>query len=115
LEKVPAIESGIAFGSKQGFWWIKFQIDTSHQLAWYVVQEFGHILNYISLDVKLPVSFYPVSPPPYLNGGPVEFLSWVIENKEAEFTPKVLQEWLKGRLPDPVDSIESWLASDMDS
>src|SRR5688500_17345460 len=62
-----------------GGWWVKFSLDISHRLTWNVVQELGHVLNYLSLNERLPTVFKPVSPPPYLNGGPAEFLSWVIE------------------------------------
>jgi hypothetical protein len=82
LKRVPGISGAIGTGySKSGLWWAKFTIDISHQLAWNVVQEFGHVLNYVSLDERLPTVFMPVSPPPYMNGGPDEFLSWVIESK----------------------------------
>ena len=43
------------------------------------------MLNYLSVDQRLPSVFKPVSPPPYLNGG-VEFLSWVTESHDASFT-----------------------------
>ena len=61
----------------------------------------GHVLNYLSLNERLPTVFKPVSPPPYLNGGPAEFLSWVIECSDDSFTPSRATEWLAGRLPKP--------------
>jgi hypothetical protein len=74
LSKVPAITGTIGHGGDDdGNWWVKFQIDVAHQLAWRTVQELGHVLNYLSIDERLPTTFYPVSPPPYLNGG-AEFL-----------------------------------------
>lgn len=108
LKKVPSIKSPIATGMEEGLWWIKFSIDLHHSLAWHVVQEFGHILNYLSTSEQLPTVFYPVSPPPYLNGGPEEYLSWVIENKIRTFSPNNALEWLQGRLPNPVDDISLW-------
>ncbi len=109
LEKVPAIESPIATGSdEEGFWWIKFTIDLEHEFAWHTVQELGHVINYISVNERLPATFYPVSPPPYMNGGPYEFLSWVIENTDKDFRPGALTKWLEGRLPRPVDDLEQW-------
>jgi|SRR6185436_2888258 len=113
LESLPAmnlpagrrsIGAGIA---DDGSWWVKFSLDTSHPLAWRVVQELGHVLNYLSLDERLPTVFKPVSPPPYLNGG-VEFLSWVIENQDASFTAALCTEWLRGRLPNPVTDPDAW-------
>lgn len=71
LEKVPAIHGATGKGSEDdGCWWVKFYIDINHQFAWHTVQEFGHVLNYMSLDERLPTTFHPVSSPPYMNGGP---------------------------------------------
>ena len=50
----------------------------------------------------------PVSPPVYLNGGPKDFLSWVIESTTKAFTPTMCAEWLSGRMPSPVDDPASW-------
>ncbi|WP_339756829.1 hypothetical protein [Algoriphagus aquimarinus] len=109
LETVPSINSPIATGSdEEGFWWIKFQIDIENEYAWSVVQELGCVVNYLSINERLPTVFYPVSPAPYLNGGPTDFLSWVIETKDKEFKPGTLKKWLEGRLPNPVDDLEQW-------
>jgi hypothetical protein len=108
MARVPAIESPATSGSEaDGGWWVKFSIDIRHPLAWRVVQELAHVLNYLSLDERLPTVFKPVSPPPYLNGGPDEFLAWVIE-AEADFEPGACAEWLEGRLPRPVDDEDKW-------
>lgn len=110
LHRVPAIETG-AIGKgrfEDSTWWVKFSIDIEHPLAWHVVQEFGHVLNYLSLDSRLPTVFMPVSAPPYMNGGPKEFLSWVIECRDLKFTPSDCREWLEGRLPRPVDDLSEW-------
>ncbi|MEM9829237.1 MAG: hypothetical protein AAF944_01290 [Bacteroidota bacterium] len=113
LEKTPAIQSGIATGSDDdGFWWVKFQIDIDHELAWNVVQELGCVINYLSINERLPTVFYPVSPAPYLNGGPKGFLSWVIETRDKGFRPGTLMKWLEGRLPNPVDDLEQWKIDD---
>ena len=115
LEKIPAIEAPVASGTgEDGLWWVKFSIDIQHDLAWQVVQELGHVVNYISVDERLPAAFYPVSPPPYMNGGPDEFLSWVIETKDKDFRPAKLKEWLESRLPNPVDDEEQWESEDDD-
>jgi hypothetical protein len=109
LCQVPAITGTISFGfSAKGEWWAKFTIDITHPLAWNVVQELGFVLNYLSLDERLPTVFKPVSPPPYLNGGPQDFLSWIIECENTEFTPARCAEWLEGRLPRPVNDISQW-------
>lgn len=109
LEKVPSIKSPIATGEYEtGLWWIKFQIDIADKFAWSVVQELGCVVNYISLNERLPTSFYPVSPAPYMNGGPKHYLSWIIETKDKEFKPDDMKQWLKGRLPNPPDDLEQW-------
>ncbi len=109
LKRVPAITGEIGRGvSDDGQWWVKFTINIEHHLAWNVVQELGHVLNYLSLEERLPTVFMPVSPPPYMNGGPKDFLSWVIECKDREFTPSKAAEWLEGRLPRPVDDLSEW-------
>lgn len=111
LKKVPSIgEQGlIAYGSdgKQA-WWIKFQINVEHALAWQTVQELGHVLNYLSTNERLPTQFFPVSPPPYMNGDAKQFLAWVIQCNHPDFSPDVIAEWLEGRLPNPVDDAEKW-------
>ncbi len=109
LQRLPAISLPISTGvfEKSENWWAKFQLNVEHTLAWRHVQELGHVLNYLSLDERLPTVFMPVSPPPYMNGG-VEFLSWVIESKDPTFTPDLCTEWLEGRLPRPVEDLELW-------
>lgn len=108
LAKVPGIEGSIGHGGEDGMWWVKFGINISNPLGWRVVQELGHVLNYVSLEERLPTEFYPVSLPPYMNGGPEDFLSWVIENRDREFGPDKAREWLEGRLPRPVDDLLEW-------
>ena len=109
LARIPAIEHPISTGvDEEGLWWVKFSIDIDHEFAWHTVQELGCVVNYLSLHERLPTIFYPVSPAPYLNGGPSEFLSWVIETKDKDFRPGTLMKGLEGRLPNPVDEVEQW-------
>jgi hypothetical protein len=109
LRRVPTIVGAIGNGtSEDGQWWVKFTIDVDHALAWNVVQEFGHVLNYLSVEQRLPTVFMPVSPPPYMNGGPRDFLSWVIECRDSKLDPNTVAEWLEGRLPRPVEDISQW-------
>ncbi|NEO83014.1 MAG: hypothetical protein F6J87_01960 [Spirulina sp. SIO3F2] len=112
LSRIPAIETPIAHGADSTGWWVKFSIDIDHELAWQVVQELGHVLNYLSLNERLPTVFKPVSPPPYLNGGPRDFLSWVIECENLDFRPGTVADWLEGRLPRPVDDLAEWQDSE---
>ena len=112
LRRVPSIGGSIGSGKfDNGNWWVKFSIDISHPLAWSVVQEFGCVLNYLSVNERLPTVFMPVSPAPYFNGGPAEFLSWVIESKDPLFKPGTAAEWLEGRLPRPVEDPAQWSAA----
>lgn len=109
LLKIPGIKGSITKGiNEDGLWWVKFQIDITHTLAWHVVQEIGHVVNYLSINERLPTTFYPVSPPPYMNGGPYQFLSWVVETTDKDFKPGTLMKWLEGRLPRPVDDEAQW-------
>jgi hypothetical protein len=114
LSKVPGVEIINTGTYENGLWWLKLKIDIENKLAWQVVQEFGCVLNYLSINERLPTVFYPVSPAPYLNGGPDEFLSWIIESRDADFRPGTLMKWLEGRLPQPVDDISQWSADEGD-
>jgi len=109
LQRVPSVSGSIGSGKfENGNWWVKFSLDITHPLAWNVVQEFGCVLNHVSLNERLPTVFMPVSPAPYLNGGPTDFLSWVIESKDASFNPGTVADWLEGRLPNPVEDPAQW-------
>ena len=114
LSRVPAVEindtpsRGIGAGEEaDGGWWVKFSLDIDHELAWHTVQEFGAVLNSLSLEEGLASVFKPVSPPPYLNGGPEEFLSWVIE-APVELAPGTVAQVLEERLPQPVEDEAAW-------
>lgn len=109
--KVPSVQEAFidAYGSDgQHAWWFKFQINIEHPLAWQTVQELGHVLNYISKNERLPTQFLPVSPPPYMNGGAKDFLTWVIQCNHADFSPDVVCDWLEARLPQPVEDENQW-------
>lgn len=109
LKRVPAIAGEIGKGvSEDGRWWVKFTINIDHPKAWNVVQELGHVLNYLSVEERLPTTFMPVSPPPYMNGGPRDFLSWVIESNNPKLDPATVAVWLEGRLPKPVEDLSEW-------
>ncbi len=107
LHRVPAVEP-ISQGVESSGWWLKLTLDIEHELAWHVVQEFAYVLNGLSLTERLPTVFKPVSPPPYLNGGPNDYLSWVIECESPDFSPGTCADWLEGRLPRPVEDLSQW-------
>ena len=109
LKRIPGVVGSIGTGTfDNGNWWAKFTIDIGHPQAWNVVQELGYVLNYLSPDERLPTVFMPVSPPPYANGPAREFLSWVIEATDGDFTPETCVEWLEGRLPRPLEDLAQW-------
>lgn len=108
LRRVPAVQP-IAHGSDEdGTWWVKFGIDVAHPLAWDVVQELAYVLNGLPLERGHPSMFRPFSPPTYLNGGPAEHLSWVIESHPRAFEPDSCTQWMAVRLPKPVDDPAQW-------
>jgi hypothetical protein len=114
LEKIPAVSEVATSDANEPEWWLKFSIDIDSPIAWHVVQELGHILNYISMNERLPTLFMPVSPPPYINGGPEDFLSWVIEARGPGVDAGEICRVLEERLPVPVDEIDAWLDQDAD-
>ncbi len=111
FSQVPSIQNQriSAHGTDgQHAWWIKFSIDIEHPLAWQTIQELGHVLNYLSTNERLPTQFFPVSPPPYMNGGPQDFLAWVIQCNHPDFSPDIVCDWLEARLPNPVQDETQW-------
>ena len=112
LRSIPGIGHVGISEPGTAYWWLKFDIDIKSKIAWQIVQELGHILNYLSVDDKLPTRFYPVSPPPYMNGGAEDFLSWVIEPSIPYVDPHHIYAFLNGRLPENYDKEESWLLDD---
>lgn len=115
LEAILASEGGVPEPTEpDGRWWVKMRLDIRSHMAWHVIQELGHILNYISLSERLPTVFMPTSAPPYLNGGPDEYLHWVIESTTPDVAPEEIANVLEGRLPEPVDDLAGWMRCDSD-
>jgi hypothetical protein len=56
LNRIPAVSVMSSKVTPDAFWWIKLEIDTTHQLAWNVVEHLGFVLNYISLNERLPTA-----------------------------------------------------------
>lgn len=108
IAKIPSISIISSDVTKDGYWWIKFDIDSSHKLAWYVIQELAFVFNGIALSDPLPTTFKPSSPPPYLNGGPEEFLSWVVESTYNYIDPIWIKETLENVLPSPIGDETQW-------
>jgi len=114
LRKTPGVTWCAGSGPDQPRWWVKLAIDIESEFAWHVIQELGFVLNYLSLNDRLPTVFMPVSPPPYANGGPKEFLSWAIEAEIPFLDPQVVHQMLEGRLPRPVEDPAQWRHVDED-
>ena len=113
LASVPGISPPFGHGhGADGQWWLKFAIDIDHPLTGHVVQELGHVLNYLSTTERQATTFKPVSPPPYLNGGRRRFLTWVIECADGRLVPDLVAEWLEGRLVRPVADPAEWARDD---
>lgn len=108
LSRIPGVKVLSSDVTPDHRWWVKLVIDTDSELAWHVVQELGCVLNYLSIEERLPTVFMPVSPAPYLNGGPRDYLSWVIESRVPNVDPLWIAETLEGRLPRPVDDLSQW-------
>lgn len=109
LKKLPGVHRSIGTSEPgDAFWWTKFTIDIKHPLAWHVVQRLGYVLNYYSLEQKFECKFYPASPPPDLNGGPAEFLSWVIEAKLGCVDPLPIVKTLRAALPRTLSDSRAW-------
>lgn len=108
LDRIPAVSVLSSDMQDDSFWWVKLSIDIKSPLAWNVVQELGFVLNYLTIEESSPTLFMPVSPPPYLNGGPEEFLSWVIESRMENVDPAWIAKTLEGRLPRPVEDLKEW-------
>ncbi len=107
IRKTPSA-SFLSSGMMEKGWWVKMKIDIGHNLAWQVVQEYAFVLNGISTTEKLPTVFKPKSAPPYLNGGPEDYLYWIIECPVNDFTPEIAKGWLETRLPTPIDDLAQW-------
>ncbi len=93
---------------ENGNWWTKFTLDLDDPQAWNVVQELGYVLNYLSLEERLPTIFMPVSPPPYANGPAREFLSWVIESRDPSLHLRFAFSGWRVVCPNPVDDLTQW-------
>lgn len=72
-----------------GGWWIKFALDIADPDAWTTIQVLAYALNDPNITAEFRTTFKPVSPPPYLNGGPDDYLSWVIEGEDYRFADRV--------------------------
>jgi hypothetical protein len=114
LNRIPAVTVISSSKPSEPQWWVKVNIDIEAEVAWKVVQELGFVLNYISLRERLATVFMPVSPPPYLNGGPKEYLSWAIEAAIPFVDPATIAAQLEASLPNPVDDLNQWLEENED-
>jgi hypothetical protein len=109
VSQIPGVDVMGTSDPDDSRWWVQLRIDRNSETAWHVIQNLAYVLNDLSVTERLPTTFKPTSPPPYLNGGPDEFLSWVIEADIPFLGPSVITAYLKQRLPDPVTDEKEWL------
>lgn len=79
ISRVPAASFDSGSLNEDGSWRAQIRIDIDHMLAWQVVQEFGFVLNWVSVTEPLPTRFFPRSSPPYLNGAPVNIFTGLLK------------------------------------
>ena len=111
LGRIPAVKVSAHHIGRDERWSIHLTVDIDNPLAWHVVQELGSVLNNLSLSAKAPTVFKPMSSPPYLNGGPRDYLYWLIESSNLA-TPRGIRQLLEGRMPRPVDDVSQWATAD---
>lgn len=107
LNRLPGTQASAGRFTKEG-WHVSLSIDIHHPLAWNVVQELGFFCNSPSIGQGSGLEFFPISPPPYLNGGPREFLSWILSYTGSSFSPSEVAKSIEGVLPQPVDDETEW-------
>jgi hypothetical protein len=112
IQHIPAITAVASSAPDAPYWWVKVRIDLNHRLAWRVVQELAWVCNQLSVEAPLPTVFKPLSPPPYLNGGPHDYLSWVLESTIPFLDAGYVADILEGHLPRPVQHAQEWLLDD---
>jgi hypothetical protein len=114
LRTVPAIHDPIGSGvGTEVRWWVKFGIDIAHPLAWNVVQELTRSELSVARGTAADRIHASLAAAVY-DEGPKDFLSWVIESTDSQFTPGDCAEWLKGRLPRPLSDPAQWNTEDQD-
>ncbi|HEY7349420.1 MAG TPA: hypothetical protein VH599_13985 [Ktedonobacterales bacterium] len=109
LQQIPGLTVISTSAPEEPYWWVKLCLDLQSRIVWHIIQELGFVLNNISVEERLPTVFMPLSPPPYLNGGPEEFLTWVIETSVPFSDAGAVAEILAERLPNPLGDEERWL------
>ena len=112
IRQLPGVHPSVGRSTPEdAFWYVKFSLDRTHPLAWHVLQRLGFVFNYISLEFRYSTVFMPVSPPPYLNGGP-EFLNWAVEAKVPFYDPRHVTRALRAELPEHLGRAKAWRTYD---
>jgi hypothetical protein len=112
VKAIPCVQEAEGYNEMADLWNFHLKLDITHEIAWHVVQYFAYVLNGLSLSVNLPTRFFPITPPVDLNGGPYDFLGWMIQCSDPQFSPDRCRDWLASRLPTPVGDITAWKACD---
>lgn len=114
LARIPHVTILQSSLPAEPLFWVKLKIDLTAPVVWNIVQELAFVLNDLSAEERLPTLFMPVSPPPYLNGGPAEFLAWVIESRIEFQDAGQIATMLEARLPKPLENPEAWVINPED-
>lgn len=109
LERVPGVAYLGGGGSVDRGWWASFDIDIEHPLAWQVVQQLSHVLNFVAREEDLPTILTPLAPTTI--GGPKTSLSWAID-VGPDYPPAACAKQLEALLPAPVEDESEWLKRD---
>jgi hypothetical protein len=112
LLSIPCVKSVDCYDEMEDLWSCHIRMDLTHEIVWHLIQGIAFVINDTSITGKLPATFYPTSPPPYLNGGPYNYLHWIIRSESPEFIPDYCCEWFINRFPNNPEFNESWLALD---
>lgn len=105
LERIPGVAYLGSGGSVPDGWWVSLDIDVEHPLAWQVVQQLSHVLNFLAREEDWPTILTPIAPTTI--GGPKTSLSWAID-VGPDYPPAECARQLQAVLPDPVEDENEW-------
>lgn len=72
---------------EDGYWWVKFRVDTGVPDAWDELQELAWLYNNTYIAVAEPVLLRPLAFQPHAGNGPGAYLHWSLECLSPDYTP----------------------------
>lgn len=75
------------FDEQEGYWWIKFRVDTLADDAWDELQELAWLFNNTYTAVADPVLLRPLAFQPQAGAAPGAHLHWSLESLSPDYTP----------------------------